>query len=674
MARKNIIARNAPRYVLEWGVLATVILFLTGLVKTATPVDPETYCPMGGLQAFVTYLVRGSLPCSMSSVQIMMGFALVVAVVLFSKLFCSYICPVGTVQDIMIKLRRKTGIHPIRPINGSFSDSVLRLLKYILFFWIFYMTATASELFCKNLDPYYAVATGFKGEITLWMSIVSLVLVVIVGFFVDNFWCRYICPLGALSNTLKFWPWALLLVAVYALLGLTPLQVPWWVFLGAFCLMGYLLEIIVRRSKYQLITICRDSGKCNGCHLCEKMCPNNVNIFEQGDKITAIDCNLCGDCVAACSPGALHVGISAKRPKTLFSIFLPSLITVVLCVAGIVMGTKYELPTIDETWGIRSADSTGTLLIDPDTLEEVTLDDLKQIHCYGSSMAFKAKLQRIHGIYGVKTYVKHHRAKVLYDPAKITPDKIREEIYVPSRFKCNTPDFRAVPQLKVLTIRTEHMPASSDLNFLGIQFKQVDSLIYGLDSEWDCPLIVHMYVDPSFDRDADWIKSIVEKPSLDIELKDGRVKSTPVDFEFVRLEEEISTIATTEFLELMFADPFVFVSAKRDSLARAQRRTQYIYEIADESFTKPLIKRNLCFVSNHLSSHKGIIAVCTALNADYVPSLQIRYCEPMTAEQIWALLTMPEWTIQYSADDIRTEKAKLQFKKEGRTYPFKEGN
>jgi len=671
MARKNIIAHNAPRYILEWGVLAAIILLLTGLIKTATPADPETYCPMGGLQAFTTYLVRGSLPCSMSSVQIMMGFALVVAIILFSKLFCSYVCPVGTVQDILIKLRRKVGLKSIAPVSGSILDSALRIFKYALLFWIFYMTATASELFCKNLDPYYAVATGFKGEITLWMSITALVLVVIGGIVVDNFFCRYICPLGALSNTLKFWPWALLVVALYVVLGLTPLAVPWWALLGALCLTAYLLEIFNRKPKYQLVTLCKDTRKCNGCHMCEKTCPNHVEISEFSGRVNSVDCNLCGDCVAACSTDALHIGITPHRPKTFFSIILPALLTIILATAGIVIGSKYELPTIDETWGIYSADSLKTQLVDPATLEEVTLENLKQIHCYGSSKAFMAKLQRIKGVYGVKTYVKHHRATVLYDPAKITVEKLSEEIYVPSRFKCNTPDFRAIPQLKVITIRTEHMPAASDLNFLGIQFKQVDSLIYGLDSQWDCPLIVRMYVDPAFDKDEQWIKSIVEKKSLDIELKDGRIKSTPVDYEFVRMEPETGTIATTEFLQLMFADPFVFVSAKRDSIAKAEKAAQYIYEIADENFTKPLIKRQMCFVSNHLSSHKGIIAVCTALNEDYVPSLQIRYCAPMTADEIWALLTMPEWTIQYSVDDIRTEKAKLNFKKEGRSYPYK---
>ena len=120
---------------------------------------------MGGLQALATYLSRGSLPCSMSSVQVMMGIALVAAIVLFSKLFCAYICPLGTVQDILGKIRKALHIKGVKVRNGSVLDKILRVVKYALVFWIFYMTVNSSELFCKNLDPYYAIATGFKARI-----------------------------------------------------------------------------------------------------------------------------------------------------------------------------------------------------------------------------------------------------------------------------------------------------------------------------------------------------------------------------------------------------------------------------------------------------------------------------------------------------------------------------
>ena len=118
MAKRSTIIRNWPKYLLQWGVLIALIVFITGIIPSEEAVDPEAYCPMGGLQALATYLANNSLPCSMSSLQVMMGIALVAAVVLFSKLFCAYICPLGTVQDLIAKARNAMKIKSIKTKFG----------------------------------------------------------------------------------------------------------------------------------------------------------------------------------------------------------------------------------------------------------------------------------------------------------------------------------------------------------------------------------------------------------------------------------------------------------------------------------------------------------------------------------------------------------------------------
>ena len=146
-----------------------------------------------------------------------MGCFLALAVILFGKLFCSYICPLGTLSELMLRLRRKLKIKKINIKYRSPLDLALRSIKYILLFLIFYMTISSSELFCKNFDPYYAMATGFKGEITVWMTVISMILLFLGSLVVDMFWCRYICPLGALSNIFKFTLWFIVLILVFAI-------------------------------------------------------------------------------------------------------------------------------------------------------------------------------------------------------------------------------------------------------------------------------------------------------------------------------------------------------------------------------------------------------------------------------------------------------------------------
>ncbi len=671
MAKRSTIIRNWPKYLLQWGVLVALIVFLTGIIPSEEAVDPEAYCPMGGLQALATYLANNSLPCSMSSLQVMMGIALVAAVVLFSKLFCAYICPLGTVQDLIVKARNAMHIKSLKIRNGSFVDKVLRIVKYVLVFWIFYMTVNASELFCKNLDPYYAVATGFKGEITLWMSIVSISVVVIGSFVIDMFWCRYLCPLGAISNSLKFWVWIGVLFGVYYAANAVGANIPWAVLLGAFCVVGYILEIANSKPKFQILHVTKDDNVCNNCGLCVKKCPYHIDVKSyHAGKVNHVDCTLCGECVAACSTNALNIGL-CKPTKSKVWRFVPAVLTVILIAFGMWAGGKIELPTIDMKWGLENVaeDGTVTKLVDENTLQTMSLEGLRSVKCYGSSMTFKAKLEKIPGVHGVKTYVKRHSADILYDPAKTDPDKIQEAVFVPSKFRVATPDHNEVPELKIVTIRTEGMYDKMDINYLGMQMRLTGKRIYGLETEFACPLIVRVYMDPAEDLDEDWFEEIVEKETLEMPVHGGGVNEIELGYKFEDYEGETGRISTEQFVRKMFS-PFRVQWKSR--IEAAEGKQQYVYEIVDKNYEKPIILRNMPFLSNHLSRHEGVIGVYLDLNKDLQPSIQIRYADPMTEAKLWELMTMDTWTITYKADDVREEPAKLSFKAQGTSYEYNE--
>ena len=668
MAKQSTIKRNWPKYLLQWGVLAALAAFL--LIPGKDPANPEAYCPMGGLQALTTFFVRGSLPCSMSMVQIVMGIVLAAAVVLFSKLFCGYLCPLGTVQDLLMKLRNTIGWRGIVVKNGTVADKVLRVIKYVLLFWIFYSTATASELFCKNLDPYYAVATGFKGEITLWMSLISVAAVILCGFMVNMFWCKYLCPLGAISNSLKFWVWIVVLAAAYYLLGAVGVNVPWWALLAAFCVVGYLLEILCGKPRLQVLHIMKNDSKCTHCGLCTKACPYGIDVAGcRAGAVKAVDCTLCGECTAVCPVDAIHTGVCVKGGRNVWNVLAPAVIALVLMGIGLWAGGKYELPTINVTWGIEQTLEDGTVkqLVDPSSLKTMEMEGLRSVKCYGSSMAFKAKLEKIRGVHGVKTFVSHHRAVITYDPAATTPEVIQESVFTPSKFRVNTPDMASVDSIKVVTIRTENMYDKLDLNYLGLQMRLTDKKIYGLESEFACPLIVRVYMDASETANKAWFKKIVNMKELEMPVHGGGTKITPVNFKFVDLEDGESYISTESFIRKMFTPFKAQFSSRVEEFAG---KPQFVYEIPDANYEKPIILRNLPFVSNHLSKNDGIIGVYLELDNSLTPALMIRYAAPMTADRIWELLNMDTWTITYKKDDVREEAAKLKFKNKGVEVPF----
>ena len=585
---------------------------------------------MGGLQALATYLAQGSLPCSMTSLQVMMGLALVASVVLFSKLFCAYLCPLGTVQDIIKRLRTKLRIKSIKVANGSIVDKILRIIKYGVLFLIFYMTVEASELFCKNLDPYYAIATGFKGEITLWMSIVSICVLVIGSLVVDMFWCRYLCPLGAISNSLKFWVWIGVLFAAYFVAQTVGANIPWSVLLGVFCIIGYLLEAFNARPKYQILHVLKNESACNNCGLCTKKCPYHIDLrtFHNG-KINHVDCTLCGECVAACANRALNVGIKENKVSNVRRV-IPAILAVVLVIFGIWAGGKIELPTIDMKWETEN--------IAPEHLQTTTFDGLRTLKCYGSAMTLKAKMEKVYGVHGVRVFVRQQSADILYNAEVTTPEKIREALYVPSKCKIQQLDPAVTKSLKVAVIRTEGMYEKGDLENLGSIFKETGRNIYWLESEFACPLIIRVYMDSNENLDEAWFKETVEQ-----------------EYDFVKMEDNISRISTSEYIKSNFKPYKVEIKGRIEKYGNWPQKYYQTSELRyDEAGpTMP-------FLSNYLSQQDGILGVYYDLNESLIPTIKVRYVEPMTEEKLIGVLRRENWTIS-SQGEIKEIKPRIVF-------------
>ena len=636
--------KNWFRNLLQWGTLIAIIISLTSIFSK-TPSNPEAYCPLGGLEAFGSYLANNTLACSMTTVQILMGLTLGVGVVLFGKLFCGYLCPVGLVSEYMFKLRKKTKVKGIEIANGTVVDKILRSIKYILLFIIFYMTLSTSELFCKNFDPYYAVATGFQGEIVLWMAVAALAILFFGGFFIKMFWCKYICPLGALSNFFKFTISFISLIIVYIILIHLGINIPWVYILLVACLLGYILEVFLVKPKvFPLIKVNRDEEKCTGCGLCSKKCPYSLPI-DKNKAVKEVDCTLCGECISACTTDALTFN------KKKFNRWLPAILTIVLFIIALILGTRWELPTINESWGddIENID-----------LKTYKMEGLKSVKCYGSSKAFSAKLHRVPGVYGVATFVKNHSANILYDPTQISEEEILGATYTPVTFKIAPPS-ESDSLVKMITMYTENMYDTFDPNYLGMLFRQSgNDKYFGIETKFSCPLTVNLYMNVNEPVDVKFLKNIVEKKQLITLTTDGKENVTDLNFKFVKLGVETDTITRREFLERIFNS---YISQFKEDIEKYGELESDTLVIPFPELDKPIYSKSLPYLSSYLSMADGVLELETFLDENDLPSMKIIYVPSVLSEEkLWEYLCSDKWSIKMMSGEINEVDARLDFK------------
>jgi polyferredoxin len=234
------------------------------------PAGVEGWLPIAGLMNLKLFLMTGRIP-SIHPASMFLFAAFLLICVIFRKSFCSWLCPIGTLAETLWKSGRKLLRWNLE--LPRWLDIPLRGLKYLLFGFFLYavlgMPAETIEAFFSG--PYGLVADvkmlsffrnlGQTGAITIGVLIVLSVLV-------KNFWCRYLCPYGAL-------------------LGLGSLLSP--------------------------AKVRRDEGRCIDCARCARACPASLPVDKLG-VVRSAECTACLECVAVCpAEGALDLYFPRKR-------------------------------------------------------------------------------------------------------------------------------------------------------------------------------------------------------------------------------------------------------------------------------------------------------------------------------------------------------------------------
>ena len=565
--------------------------------------DFEAYCPFGGLQALGSYATMNSLSCAMTSTQIMMGVALFIGIVLFSRLFCGYICPLGTIGEWIGKLGDRL---KVRITLKGFADYGLRLLKYVLLFITFYFTLKTSELFCKKFDPYYAVASGFNGDVVLLWAIIAIVAIVVGSLFIRLFWCRYLCPLGALSAIFKFSWWFLGVMAVYVILLLVGLNIPYIYPLIVITAGGYILEVTrMNRVWPDPVHITRNTDTCTSCGLCNESCPQGIDVASEV-KVTHTDCTLCGDCLHVC-PEKDTLQINKRNMK-----WLPALVLGALIILGITAGSLFELPTISQKWGT------------PEELESAgvfEMSGLKNIKCFGSSTAFANQMRRIDGIYGVSTYVASHTVNILYDTAMYNDEKIQQLLFVPVK-RLIKPLSADVDSIVYLTMTIDKFFDPLDATYLQHLLAQKTDAC-GYQSEFACPVLVRVYFPAGKEPDRETLVKAIESKSLQFTTNDMEF-NVKLPYKVETLEENSGRLSSDEFVREMFMPTSSFFNEYQKYTPDVLKG--FLLRMGDNV----QMKQRYNYMISHLSNDGGVVGFETSLDDAVAEILTVWYVDTLT--------------------------------------------
>lgn len=595
---------NGPRKAIQWTVICLMVIFaIVAKLSDNFTVDFEAYCPFGGIQSLGSYLLNNALSCTMTGVQIVMGITLIFAVITLSKLFCAFICPLGTISEWLGRLGQRLKAQVT--IKGI-ADIALRSVKYILLFITLYHTLQSNELFCKKYDPFFGVSSGFNSDVVVLYSVIAIVTVIIGSVFIRLFWCKYICPLGAISNIFKFSGFFTVVLAIYLLLLKVGVEISYVWPLAAACLGGYLIEVTKMHGKvFPLVKVTRNDSSCVNCKLCSKRCPQAIDVANL-TVVREADCNLCGDCVSIC-PEENTLQFNKKKGLR----YLPHIATIVLVLVGMLMGQLWHIPTINQRW------------VDFDAYENVktySRSGLSSVKCYGSCAAFANKMRKIDGVLGVSTYVDTKTAKVYYDASQISEENIDRAIFTPQKI--------VLRQLKAeesgvrkIHVTLENFFDKNDFNYLA-RYLQDNTDAVGLISEFGCPVIVEVYFPNSNTLSDIEITDLLEVESFKYTYKEKEY-TAELDYEVMSGPEETS-LDKEAYAKVMF----VPVSYQFNN------RELYTKDVTSNIILKsPLNGKNrskVKYLISHISNDNGVIEFRSLLNDENEEVIDITIVDSLT--------------------------------------------
>lgn len=246
--------------------IAAAALFFAGITLLFAGIGHQWWGWMAKLQF---------LPSCMALNFAAIAFVLLLTLV-FGRIYCSVICPMGVFQDLVIRVRKLLSPKGRKPKRHFVKEP--RIVRYGVLALVIVTALTFSQLLLTVLAPYSAYGRMVRSIVglsrgeslapaLLITAAATLVVICVCAWIWGRGWCNTVCPVGSV-------------------LGLV--------------------------SRFSLFKVSIDQSQCVSCRKCEKGCKSSC-IDIDTHTIDHSRCVDCFDCLDSCPKGGIKFRFSLPR-------------------------------------------------------------------------------------------------------------------------------------------------------------------------------------------------------------------------------------------------------------------------------------------------------------------------------------------------------------------------
>ncbi len=249
----------------------------------------------GTLHSWLGWMAKIQFWPAFYALNIAVVVGIIALTLVFGRIYCSVICPLGILQDIISNVRGR-----MKKNRFSYSPEK-KILRYAMLVLFLASALAGVNIIVSLLAPYSSygrMAASFLLPVWQWgnnLLAMAAEHLDSYAFYTTDVWMRSGITVAIAAATLA-------VITVLAICGGRT-------YCNTICPVGTILSLFARHS---WMKVHFDTDKCTSCGLCARNCKASC-IDTKNHKIDYSRCVTCGDCIGKCRQGALSFG---HKPST----------------------------------------------------------------------------------------------------------------------------------------------------------------------------------------------------------------------------------------------------------------------------------------------------------------------------------------------------------------------